>query len=167
MGEDDPLDSEPRVLQLARDRRAPAGTAGVNERRHVSDDEVRRGKSSRRETKQVRADPLHLRFRSFVSARLSQNTGKYSLERILPGTSVAQVSRLPRCDAVRREQPGARGAVELAFDYSQDDLAAMIGGARQSMNRVLRGLEREGLVRLEGDRLFISDVESLEPRAGL
>jgi CRP-like cAMP-binding protein len=68
---------------------------------------------------------------------------------------------------VQREQPGARGAVELAVDYSQGDLAAMIGGARQSVNRVLRGLEREGLVRLEGDHLFISDVESREARTGL
>jgi CRP-like cAMP-binding protein len=80
----------------------------------------------------------------------------------LEGRIAAHLARL-----VQREQPGARGAVELAFDYSQGDLAAMIGGARQSVNRVLRGLEREGLVRIEGNRLFISDVAALEARAGL
>ncbi len=80
----------------------------------------------------------------------------------LEGRIAAHLARL-----VERERPGVRGAVELAFDYSQGDLAAMIGGARQSVNRVLRALEREGLVRIEGDRLFISDVESLEARAGL
>jgi CRP/FNR family cyclic AMP-dependent transcriptional regulator len=80
----------------------------------------------------------------------------------LEGRIAAHLARL-----VERETPGARGAVELAFEYSQGDLAAMIGGARQSVNRVLRGLEREGLVRIEGDRLFISDVAALEARAGL
>jgi CRP-like cAMP-binding protein len=80
----------------------------------------------------------------------------------LEGRIASHLARL-----VERETPGARGAVELAFEYSQGDLAAMIGGARQSVNRVLRGLEREGLVRIEGDRLFISDVAALEARAGL
>ncbi len=80
----------------------------------------------------------------------------------LEGRIAAHLARL-----VEREQPGARGAVELPFDYSQGDLAAMIGGARQSVNRVLRGLERDGLVRIDGDRLFISDVAKLEARAGL
>jgi CRP-like cAMP-binding protein len=80
----------------------------------------------------------------------------------LEGRIAAHLARL-----VERERPGARGAVELPFAYSQGDLAAMIGGARQSVNRVLRGLEREGLVRLDGDRLFISDVAKLEARAGL
>jgi len=80
----------------------------------------------------------------------------------LEGRIAAHLARL-----VQRERPEARGSVELPFDYSQGDLAAMIGGARQSVNRVLRGLEREGLVRIEGDRLFISDVAKLEARAGL
>ncbi len=80
----------------------------------------------------------------------------------LEGRIAAHLARL-----VQRERPGARGAVELPFDYSQGDLAAMIGGARQSVNRVLRGLEREGLVRIDGDRLSISDVARLEARGGL
>jgi CRP/FNR family cyclic AMP-dependent transcriptional regulator len=80
----------------------------------------------------------------------------------LEGRIAAHLVRL-----AQRAQPGARGAVELPFDYSQRDLAAMIGGARQSVNRVLRGLEREGLVRIKGNRLFISDVGRLESRAGM
>jgi CRP-like cAMP-binding protein len=80
----------------------------------------------------------------------------------LEGRIAAHLARL-----VQRERPGVRGAVELPFDYSQGDLAAMIGGARQSVNRVLRSLEREGLVRVDRERLFISDVAKLEARAGL
>ena len=80
----------------------------------------------------------------------------------LEGRIAAHLARL-----VEREQPGVRGAVELPFDYSQGDLAAMIGGARQSVNRVLRSLEREGLIRIDRERLFISDVAKLEARAGL
>ncbi len=78
----------------------------------------------------------------------------------LAGRLAARLVRL-----VEEREPGARGPVELPFAYSQGDLAAMIGGARQSVNRVLRGLEREGLVRIEGDRLFISDVARLEARS--
>ena len=77
----------------------------------------------------------------------------------LEGRLAARLVRL-----VEEREPGARGVVELPFAYSQGDLAAMIGGARQSVNRVLRGLEREGLVRTEGDRLFISDLARLEER---
>lgn len=80
----------------------------------------------------------------------------------LEGRIAAHLARL-----VERERPGARGAVELPFEYSQGDLAAMIGGARQSVNRVLRSLERDGLVRIDRERLFISDVAKLEARAGL
>ena len=80
----------------------------------------------------------------------------------LAGRLAARLVRL-----VEEREPGARGPVELPFAYSQGDLAAMIGGARQSVNRVLRGLEREGLVRIDGDRLFIRDVALLEERARL
>lgn len=78
----------------------------------------------------------------------------------LSGRLAARLVRL-----AEEEAPGATGSVDLPFGYSQGDLAAMIGGARQSVNRVLRSLEREGLVRIEGDRLFISDVKRLEARS--
>ena len=80
----------------------------------------------------------------------------------LEGRVAAHLARL-----AQRERPGDLGPLDLPFDYSQADLAAMIGGARQSVNRVLRGLEREGLVRVDGERLFISDVPRLEARARL
>ena len=80
----------------------------------------------------------------------------------LTGRLAARLFRL-----AEEQETGAHGPVELPFAYSQGDLAAMIGGARQSVNRVLRGLERDGLVRIEGDHLFISNVERLEARGRL
>lgn len=80
----------------------------------------------------------------------------------LSGRLAARLARL-----AEEEAPGATGSVSLPFGHSQGELAAMIGGARQSVNRVLRSLEREGLVRIQGDRLFISDVKRLEARSRL
>jgi DNA-binding transcriptional ArsR family regulator len=37
----------------------------------------------------------------------------------------------------------------------------MIGGSRQSVNRLLADLTEQGLVRLERDRLVVVDIERL------
>jgi len=37
----------------------------------------------------------------------------------------------------------------------------MIGGSRQSVNRLLAGLSDEGLLRIERDAIVIPDVEAL------
>ena len=57
------------------------------------------------------------------------------------------------------------GPVELDWPYTQSDLAAMIGGTRQSVNRLLSELITDGLVRLETDRLIVTDVRALERRS--
>jgi CRP-like cAMP-binding protein len=61
-------------------------------------------------------------------------------------------------------QPDADGPVELNWPYTQSDLAAMIGGTRQSVNKLLSGLVEDGLVMIERDTLVIRDVGALEAR---
>lgn len=62
------------------------------------------------------------------------------------------------------EQPGATGELSLDWPYTQSDLAAMIGGTRQSVNRLLSDLVDDGLVRIARDRLVISDLADLAER---
>jgi CRP/FNR family transcriptional regulator, cyclic AMP receptor protein len=61
--------------------------------------------------------------------------------------------------------PSASGEVALDWPYTQSDLAAMIGGTRQSVNKLLGGLIAEGLVRIEREHLVVTDVAALEQRA--
>jgi CRP-like cAMP-binding protein len=58
-------------------------------------------------------------------------------------------------------------AVEVRLDwpYTQSDLAAMIGGTRQSVNKLLAELADRGLVIIERDRLTIPDVDALAREA--
>ena len=49
----------------------------------------------------------------------------------------------------------------LDWPYTQTELAAMIGGARQTVNRLLSELVDADLVRLDGDTLVIPDVDAL------
>jgi CRP/FNR family transcriptional regulator len=53
------------------------------------------------------------------------------------------------------------GEARIAWPYTQSELAGMIGGSRQSVNRLLADLTDQGLVRLERDRLVVVDVEAL------
>ena len=41
----------------------------------------------------------------------------------------------------------------------------MIGGTRQSVNRLLSELVEDGLIRIEPDALFITDLDELTRRA--
>ncbi len=61
--------------------------------------------------------------------------------------------------------PNARGEVVLDWPYTQSDLAAMIGGTRQSVNKLLGDLVDEGLVTVGPDRLVITDLVRLARRA--
>jgi CRP/FNR family transcriptional regulator/CRP/FNR family cyclic AMP-dependent transcriptional regulator len=79
----------------------------------------------------------------------------------LAGRLAARLAQL-----ARQAQPRAdSGPVELDWPYTQSDLAAMIGGTRQSVNRLLADLIADGLVQLEHERLVITDVYALERRA--
>ena len=73
----------------------------------------------------------------------------------LPGRLAMRLVELAREAA--RPGPGA----ELSWHYTQSDLASMIGGSRQSVNRLLNELASEGLLRVEHDVIVIPDVETL------
>lgn len=64
----------------------------------------------------------------------------------------------------REENPEADGPVHLSWPYTQSDLAAMIGGTRQSVNKLLTGLAVEGLLLIEHETLTIRSLQELEAR---
>ena len=65
----------------------------------------------------------------------------------------------------RGADPGAKGRVELNWPFTQSDLAAMIGGTRQSVNKLLSVLEDDGLIRIDRETLVINDLAALEARS--
>ena len=77
----------------------------------------------------------------------------------LAGRLAMRLSRLARdADPVSKE-------VRLDWPYTQSDLAAMIGGTRQSVNKLLSGLVDDGMVTIERDTLIIHDVDALARQA--
>jgi CRP-like cAMP-binding protein len=61
--------------------------------------------------------------------------------------------------------PGQREDVRLGRAYTQSELAAMIGGTRQSVNRVVAELVTAGLLRVEPHDLVVVDVPRMAQRA--
>jgi CRP/FNR family transcriptional regulator, cyclic AMP receptor protein len=55
--------------------------------------------------------------------------------------------------------------IELAISLSQAELGLMVGGARQTVNRVLRQFQRDGLLSVRNGRLVIHSLEGLRARA--
>jgi CRP/FNR family cyclic AMP-dependent transcriptional regulator len=53
------------------------------------------------------------------------------------------------------------GEYRLPWPYTQAELAGMIGGSRQSVNRLLADLVADGLLRFEEDELVIPDAARL------
>ena len=78
----------------------------------------------------------------------------------LAGRLAMRLTRL-----AREVDPQARGEVRLDWPYTQSDLAAMIGGTRQSVNKLLSGLVDDGLLAIERDTLVINDIDELARRA--
>jgi CRP/FNR family cyclic AMP-dependent transcriptional regulator len=66
-----------------------------------------------------------------------------------------------RLARLAREADPAANEVRLDWPYTQSDLAAMIGGTRQSVNKLLSGLVDRDLVVIERDTLTIPDVDAL------
>ena len=56
-------------------------------------------------------------------------------------------------------------ATDLAL--TQTDLANMVGGTRQTVNRILSDLDQRGVIHLEGKLLIIRRPEVLRRRAGM
>jgi len=74
----------------------------------------------------------------------------------LPGRLASRLVRL-----AREQQPGAVGEVRLDWPYTQSDLAAMVGGTRQTVNRLLSDFVARGLIRVDKDALVIADLDRL------
>lgn len=74
----------------------------------------------------------------------------------LPGRLARRLVRM-----AEDHEPGATGEVVLPWPFTQSELAAMIGGTRQTVNRLLASFVDEGLIRFEKDVLVIPDVERL------
>lgn len=78
----------------------------------------------------------------------------------LPGRLASRLARL-----AREADPDASGEVRLNWPYTQSDLAGMIGGTRQTVNRLLNDLAERDLVRFEKDFVVIPNLERLEQAA--
>lgn len=57
------------------------------------------------------------------------------------------------------------GEIRMPWPYTQAELAGMIGGSRQTVNRLLADFVGAGLLRFEGDELVIPDAGRLEAAA--
>lgn len=55
-------------------------------------------------------------------------------------------------------------AVVLDLRLTQSDLAAMVGGSRQSVNQILRSFERQGYLELQPPRMVVRRLEALRGR---
>lgn len=78
----------------------------------------------------------------------------------LPGRLAQRIVRL-----AQEANPDAVGEVRLPWIYSQSELAAMIGGTRPTVNRLLSEFTSEGLIRIERDVLIVPDLARLEKAA--
>ena len=58
-------------------------------------------------------------------------------------------------------------AVLLDLQVTQGDLAAMVGGSRQSVNHILHAFQRRGYLEIDGRRIVLKDLRALAKRAGL
>lgn len=63
------------------------------------------------------------------------------------------------------QQAAEAGALRLPWPYTQAELAGMIGGTRESVNRLLGDLAHRGLIRLERDALVVVDEPGLRAEA--
>ena len=74
----------------------------------------------------------------------------------LPGRLASRILRLAKTESARPD-----GTVTVPWPYTQSELAGMIGGSRQSVNRLLADLVDEGIIRLDRDVLVVADIARL------
>lgn len=84
----------------------------------------------------------------------------------LPGRLANHLLRLAAVDnGASPFPPFSEGEIRLAWPYTQGELAGMIGGSRQSVNRLLADFVGQGLLRFEGDDLVIPEPRRLAEAA--
>ena len=59
-------------------------------------------------------------------------------------------------------RPEADGSMRMPWPYTQSELAGMIGGSRQSVNRLLGDFAARGLIRQEREAIILLDRRRLE-----
>jgi len=79
----------------------------------------------------------------------------------LPGRVAKAVLRLAD------DAGGSADGIPLEVTVTQQRLAEMVGGSRQSVNQILHAFEARGLVELHGRRVLICRPDLLRRRAGL
>ena len=79
----------------------------------------------------------------------------------LPGRLARHLLREISGDGERPPSSEAR----LPWPYTQGELASMIGGSRQSVNRLLADFIEQGLLRFDGDELVVPDPRRLAAAA--
>lgn len=77
----------------------------------------------------------------------------------LPGRLAVRLAAM-----AEESEPNRNEEVRLGRAFTQSELAAMIGGTRQSVNRHLGELVDDGLIRLEPDDIVVLDVRELYAR---
>lgn len=55
----------------------------------------------------------------------------------------------------------ARAAGGTSIELRQEDIAAMIGVSRQTLNKALKAMEREGVIAVEYARIKVVDADGL------
>src|SRR3972149_4953558 len=112
-------------------------------------------------------DSLHIIASGAVKIALPSAEGDEAIIATLPpGDFFGELALLDGPPALAlTHAPGARGEVRLDWPYTQSDLAAMIGGTRQSVNKLLSGLVDEGLISIERDTLVVGGGGAPPPRA--
>jgi CRP/FNR family transcriptional regulator, cyclic AMP receptor protein len=78
----------------------------------------------------------------------------------LPGRLASLMLRL-----AQETRPGETHDVRLDWRYTQAELGAMIGGTRQTVNRLLADLTAQDLIRQDGESLVIPDLARLAAAA--
>ncbi|MCA1703970.1 MAG: Crp/Fnr family transcriptional regulator [Actinobacteria bacterium] len=61
----------------------------------------------------------------------------------------------------------ANGEIELDLKLTQTDIAAMVGGSRQSINQILKSFEERGYLEVRGRTMVLKQPDRLKKRAGL
>ncbi len=74
----------------------------------------------------------------------------------LPGRLASRIVAI-----AREADPDATTNLVLEWPYTQSDLAGMIGGTRQTVNRLLQDFVARGLIQVEREQLLIPDLGAL------
>jgi CRP-like cAMP-binding protein len=68
-------------------------------------------------------------------------------------------------DLAARNGRAVDDGILIESRLTQGELAGMVGASRETVNRALRGFERDELIRWEANRILITDPERLRARA--